>query len=197
MATGSELAVNAEIVGFGSSNTDAVSVSSVNVLKSRIVHSTVAGPETSVPAPDWLLDATIELESVVAPAGSTPEPLPKSTSAFPDARNAVPCLTRHLTDTFERLDPGLFSVAVYGTFGPSTITLVDVGLRALSVGQGTSVTGKVAVTKISVPCVSCSSKFAAPGASIPLPPVVLNAPNGADSVPLPLGSTPDPLPKSM
>src|SRR5581483_9495686 len=117
--------------------------------------------------------------------------------AFPQRRHAVPCLTRQLIETFARLGPVLFSVAVYGTLGPSMITLVAGGLGAVSVGQGTIVTGKVVVARRSVPCVSCNSKVAAPGASVPVPVVVLKAPKGAESVPLPPGSTPEPLPKSL
>src|SRR5215470_17164082 len=99
----------------------------------------------------------IELESDLTPLGSTPEAFPKSTMAVPDCRAAVPCLTTQLIETCGRFDPGLFSVAVYGTPGPSTNTTFELILGTLSVGQGASVTGNVAVARTSVPFVSCSS----------------------------------------
>ncbi len=62
------------------------------------------------------------------PVGSTPDPLPQFTSVPPASRRVAPWTTDAITKMFERLTPGFWSDAVYGTLAPSMTGVNELAL---------------------------------------------------------------------
>src|SRR6185295_2362300 len=84
--------------------------------------------------------------------------------------------------------------AAYGVTGPiGTVSAVDVS-EAIPAVLGCSVTGIILVPSTVVPSSSCTSKVAAPCASVPTPPFAFDGTIEQGIVKVPLGSTPAPAP---
>src|SRR5262249_60158688 len=130
-----------------------------------------------LPPPPAVFAAVGELETAELRFAPPPAPAPHTPSGPAAARRAVPWLLQPWSATFERVAPGLPSVAEYGVVELPMITEPEIGLSALMPGGAldTSVTGTVVEARTVVPCFSCSSRLAAPGARIPMPPPPLDA----------------------
>jgi hypothetical protein len=158
-------------------------------------------PASSVPDPADVLDAVIWNENVHVPFGMTPNPLPQDTNVVPASRDAVFWVTKVRIEMPERADPVFWRVIEYGTLGPSRIMSVGAVELRLELTVTTGVTAESMWTWREGPVptttpftVRSNSTPVKPGTSVPVPALLLDAASAIETVHVPVGRMPEPLP---